>query len=65
MTAVPELARLMVAVEEPRLWMLVTAVLRSVTQQDFGIVTEQTPPDIRDGMASRYLGAAESAGTKK
>jgi hypothetical protein len=61
MSAVPELARLLVELEEPRLWVLCSAVLRTVTNQDFGIVTQQTPPDVREGMAGRYRLAAEAA----
>lgn len=67
MAAVPELGRLMVEVEHPRLWMLCTAVMRSVTGQDYGVVTEQTPPDTRQGMAARYqlVADAEAAADKK
>lgn len=61
MSAVPELTRLLVELEQPRLWVLCSAVLRTVTNQDFGIVTQQTPPDVREGMAGRYRLAAEAA----
>src|SRR5690606_19673390 len=61
MKAVDELTRLLIEVEQPRLWVLCSAVLRSVTEQDYGVVTEQTPPDMREGMAARYRLAAESA----
>ena len=63
MSSVAELARLIVDVEQPRLWVLCSAVLRTVTKQDFGVVTEQTPPDTRLGMASRYRLVAEAAAT--
>lgn len=65
MSAVPELARLMVEVEHPRLWVLCSAVMRTVSGQDFGIVTEQTPTDVREGIAGRYLIAAEAARDEK
>ena len=65
MAAVEELTRLMVEVQYPRLWMLSSAVLRSVTKQDFGVVTAQTPPDTREGMASRYRLVAEAAQAEK
>lgn len=61
MSSVAELTRLMVDVEQPRLWVLCSAVLRTVTKQDFGVVTEQTPPDTREGMAGRYRLVAEAA----
>ena len=64
MKAVPELARLMVDVEHPRLWVLCSAILRTVTGQDYGVVTEQTPPDLREGMAGRYRLVAEAAAEK-
>ena len=54
LAAVPELCRLLVDLETPRLWVLTSAVLRSVTGEDFGGVTMQTPPQIREGIAGRY-----------
>ena len=54
LSAVPELCRLLVALEAPRLWVLTSAVLRSVTGEDLGGVTMQTPPQIREGIAGRY-----------
>lgn len=65
MSSVPELARLMVDVEYSRLWVLCSAVLRTVTKKDFGVVTEQTPPDTRLGIAGRYRLVAESAAAEK
>ena len=58
---VAELARLMVAVEQPRLWVLCSAVLRRVAGQDYGAVTQQTPKDVREGIAGRYRVLAETA----
>jgi hypothetical protein len=52
--AVPELARLMVECKQPWLCVLSSAVLRTVTNQDFGVVTIQTPADVREGIAARY-----------
>lgn len=52
--ALPELCRLMVDVRTPRLWALSAAVLRSYVDQDYGIVTQQTPADQREGFAARY-----------
>jgi HEAT repeat protein len=54
-SAIAELARLMVEAPQPRLWVLSSAVMRTVAKQDYGIVTAQTPPDVRKGMADRYL----------
>ena len=65
MSAVPELARLMVEVEHPRLWVLCSAVMRTVRGQDYGIVTEHTPANVRQGIAGRYLIAAETARDEK
>ena len=61
MSAVPELARLMVEVKPARLWVLCSAVMRTVSGHDFGIVNEQTPVDIREGIAGRYVVAAQAA----
>lgn len=60
LVSVPELCRLMVELETPRLWVLTAAVLRDVTQEDYGGVTLQTPPNIRDGIAGRYRVFAET-----
>ena len=54
LAGVEELCRLMVELETPRLWVLTAAVLRGLTGKDFGGVTMQTPPDIREGIAGRY-----------
>ncbi|HEB54214.1 MAG TPA: HEAT repeat domain-containing protein [bacterium] len=59
---VPELARLMVECQEPRLWVLSSAVLRTVVGKDQGIVTMQTPVDVREGLAARYRLLLEEAG---
>ncbi|MCB9876198.1 MAG: HEAT repeat domain-containing protein [Planctomycetes bacterium] len=58
--AIPELARLLVELNQPRLWVLCSAVLRSAAGQDFGVVTQQMPPDVREGIAARYRVLAES-----
>lgn len=60
LAGVPELCRLMVELETPRLWVLAAAVLRGVVNEDFGGVTMQTPPDIREGIAGRYRAFAEA-----
>lgn len=65
MSAAEELARLIVELEQPRLWVLAAAVLRTVVGQDVGIVTAQTPPDVREGIAARYVAAAETARAEK
>lgn len=51
---VGELARLLVEAKEPRLRVLCSAVLRTVTNEDFGVVTPQTPEDVCLGIAARY-----------
>jgi len=63
--AVRELARLMVEVKQPRLWVLSSAVMRSVAGEDFGIINEHTAVDIREGIAGRYVVAAEEASEEK
>lgn len=65
MSAVPELARLMVEVKQPRLWVLCSAVIRTVSGEDYGVVNEQTPVDVREGLAGRFLVAAEEARAEK
>ncbi|MFK7741899.1 MAG: HEAT repeat domain-containing protein [Planctomycetota bacterium] len=52
--ALPELARLMVEAEQPRLWTLAAAVLRRRLDEDYGLVTYQTPIEVREGLAGRY-----------
>lgn len=61
MAPVTELARLLVGLEEPRLWVLDAAVLRTVTRQDFGAVTVQSSRESRAGIAARYRELAETA----
>ncbi|MBK8097131.1 MAG: HEAT repeat domain-containing protein [Planctomycetes bacterium] len=51
---VPELARLLVEAKEPRLRVLCAAVLRTVTREDFGLVSQATPKDVLEGIAARY-----------
>jgi hypothetical protein len=58
---VPELARLMVEVDPPRLRVLAAAVLRQVTGEDFGQVSFATPVEVREGIAARYRVLYESA----
>ena len=52
--AVPELVRLLTELEQPHLYVLTAAVLRSVTKEDFGVVNMQTPREARAGIAARY-----------
>ena len=61
MRSMPELCRLLVDLEVPRLWVLTGAVMRAVSGEDYGGVTMQTPPDIREGVAGRYRALAETA----
>ena len=61
MRSMPELCRLLVDLEVPRLWVLTGAVMRAVAGEDYGGVTMQTPPDIREGVAGRYRALAETA----
>ncbi|MCC7063493.1 MAG: HEAT repeat domain-containing protein [Planctomycetes bacterium] len=51
---VPELVRLLSECKEPRFCVLVSAVLRTVTNEDFGAVGLQTTPEVRQGIAARY-----------
>ncbi|MBL8731706.1 MAG: HEAT repeat domain-containing protein [Planctomycetes bacterium] len=51
---VAELSRLLVELQEPRLWVLTAAVLRLVTKQDHGVVTMGTPREVREGIAAHY-----------
>jgi HEAT repeat protein len=59
--AVPELARLLVESRTPRLCVLCAAVLRTLTNEDFGVVSPETPADVREGIAARYRLLAETA----
>lgn len=61
LVAVPELARLCVDLTEPRLFVLTAAVLRSVTNEDFGIVVPTTTQQARESIAGRYRILVESA----
>lgn len=61
LVAVPELARLLVESRTPRLRVLSAAVLRTVTNTDFGVVSPDTPTDVREGIAARYRLLAETA----
>lgn len=65
LAAVPELCRLMVELETPRLWVLASSLLRTVCKEDYGAVTMQTPPDIREGFAGRYRVLADTARAAK
>jgi len=58
---VPELARLLIECKEPRLWVLSSAVLRTVTSEDFGVVTPSSAIDVREGIAARYRMLTETA----
>ncbi|MBL8728665.1 MAG: HEAT repeat domain-containing protein [Planctomycetes bacterium] len=59
--AVPELARLLVESRTPRLRVLSAAVLRTLTNEDFGVVSPDTPVEVREGIAARYRLLAENA----
>lgn len=61
LAAVGELARLLTEAKQPRLRVLCSAVLRSVTNEDYGIVTPQTPDDVLAGIAGRYRVLVEAA----
>jgi HEAT repeat protein len=54
LAAVDELSRLMVELEASHLRVLAAALLRDVTQRDFGPVSMQTPPAQLQAMADRY-----------
>lgn len=58
---VVELARLLVELPQPHLWTLCAAVLRGVTGEDHGVVTMQTPREVRQAIAARYRLLDESA----
>ena len=59
--AVPELTRLLIESRTPRLRVLCAAVLRTLTNEDFGIVSPETPADVREGIAARYRLLVETA----
>ncbi len=50
----PELARLLVELPQPRLRMLTAAVMRTVANEDFGPVTPQSTPAALEALAARY-----------
>jgi HEAT repeat protein len=52
--AVDELSRLMVESEAPHLRVLAAALLRDVTERDFGLVSAQTPSSQLQALADRY-----------
>ena len=51
---IPELARLLTDLRQPRLYVLASAVLRQVSGQDYGVVAMATPAEARAGIAARY-----------
>lgn len=59
-SAVEELSRLLVEVREPRLWALTGAVLRTLTGEDFGTVSQQSSHETRAAIAARYRVLFES-----
>lgn len=61
LVAVPELARLCADLREPRLFVLTAAVLRSLTHEDFGVVTPTTTAEARMAIADRYRLLVEGA----
>lgn len=58
---IAELARLLVDVAEPRLWTLCAAVLRSNAGVDHGVVSLNTPLEVREAIAARYRMQVETA----
>lgn len=58
---IAELARLLVEVDQPRLWALAGAVLRTVAREDYGAVSLQTPLPAREAIAARYRLLVESS----
>ncbi|MCA8948465.1 MAG: HEAT repeat domain-containing protein, partial [Planctomycetes bacterium] len=52
--AIPELARLLTELDQPYLFVLASAVLRTVAREDFGVVSMQTSREARNGIAARY-----------
>ncbi len=58
---VPELARLMVEAAPGRIRVLASAVLRSVSGEDYGQLTPATPLEVRETIAGRYRVLYESA----
>lgn len=61
LTAVPELTRLLVEAQAPRLRVLSAAVLRTVTNVEYGPVTWQTEVATLETIAARYRVLFESA----
>lgn len=52
--AVDELSRIMVSADKPHVRVLAGALLRDVTNRDFGTVSMQTPPSQLQAVADRY-----------
>jgi hypothetical protein len=61
LAAVPELTRLLVEAQAPRLRVLSAAVLRTLTNQEYGQVTWQTEVATLETIAARYRVLYESA----
>lgn len=61
--AVPELARIMTATDQPHLRLLALALLRDTTQRDFGSISLQARPEELVALADRYRFYAESVAT--
>ncbi|MBL8749161.1 MAG: HEAT repeat domain-containing protein [Planctomycetes bacterium] len=61
LASVSELSRLLVEAKAPRLRVLCAAVLRTVTNEDFGVVDVNTSDDVRAGIAARYRLLVETA----
>ncbi len=59
--AIEELSRLLVDAKEPRVGVLCGAVLRTMTREDYGVLSLATPRDVREGIAARYRLLAEAA----
>lgn len=64
---VEELTRILLTAREPRTRVLAAALLREVTERDFGSVSVLTPPEQLQAVADRYLYFvdAESAAKRK
>ena len=61
LAAVPELTRLLLELRQGRLRSLTAAVLRSLTGEDYGVVTALTPRDTIATMAARYRALFDGA----
>ncbi|GAB4163960.1 MAG: hypothetical protein Fur0037_29290 [Planctomycetota bacterium] len=65
LSAVPELARLLVEADGGRIRALCAAVLRTLTGKDHGIVNEMTPRETLEAIAARYRAMFDAARAAK